>query len=375
MKLLSLTAKGYRSLRDEIIEFGDLNLFIGANASGKSTILDALRFLHEGVLAHDFRTPVASRGGTVNFSWKGQRTRQIELTVRLGKGISTYDWSINLFREDIDFHIVETVWELQPGLSPIQLLEAEQGKGWWSGSKDARILFEQEPTSCALAAAAVDTSFRGREIVEFVRRWGFFDPNPFLLRIDWRGLGLDRFDPYGRNLAGTLYTIAKSSPETLERIRSATHSIVGIPSSIHPEESEGSFYFMQKEDGVKYPIHQMGISSGTLRMMALMTALIAEPAINLIGIEEPENCVHPTALRSFVDHVLEARERTQILITTHSPLLLDFLDDPAVVSVVRRGEDAGTTVIREKNPTGVREALEASEFGLGQFFETTGFGR
>jgi predicted ATPase len=49
MKLLSLKASRYRSLRDETIAFTDLNLFIGVNASGKSTILDALRFLHEGV--------------------------------------------------------------------------------------------------------------------------------------------------------------------------------------------------------------------------------------------------------------------------------------------------------------------------------------
>ncbi len=49
MKLLSLRALRYRSLRDETIPLNDLNLFIGTNASGKSTILDALRFLHEGV--------------------------------------------------------------------------------------------------------------------------------------------------------------------------------------------------------------------------------------------------------------------------------------------------------------------------------------
>ena len=49
------------------------------------------------------------------------------------------------------------------------------------------------------------------------------------------------------------------------------------------------------------PVHQMGVSSGTLRMLALMTALFAESDTNLIGIEEPENYVHPTALSSFVD--------------------------------------------------------------------------
>ena len=58
IKLLKIEAKKFRSLRDASIDFDDLNLFIGANASGKSTILDALRFLHEAVHARDFEVPV-----------------------------------------------------------------------------------------------------------------------------------------------------------------------------------------------------------------------------------------------------------------------------------------------------------------------------
>lgn len=57
MKLQTLAAERYRSLRDQRIELDDFNLFIGANASGKSTILDALRFLSEAVRARDFRRP------------------------------------------------------------------------------------------------------------------------------------------------------------------------------------------------------------------------------------------------------------------------------------------------------------------------------
>ncbi len=66
----------------------------------------------------------------------------------------------------------------------------------------------------------------------------------------------------------------------------------------------------------------MGVSSGTLRILALMTALLAEPESNLIGIEEPENYVHPTALRDFAQHLLQAKDRVQFVVTTHSPLLL-----------------------------------------------------
>ena len=117
----------------------------------------------------------------------------------------------------------------------------------------------------------------------------------------------------------------------------------------------------------------MGVSSGTLRMLALMTALFAEAETNLVGIEEPENYVHPTALSSFVEYLLRARDRVQFMVTTHSPLLLDFLNRPEAVRVVQRG-DQGTTVVKGENPANVRRALEESGFSLGAFYETKGFG-
>jgi hypothetical protein len=62
------------------------------------------------------------------------------------------------------------------------------------------------------------------------------------------------------------------------------------------------------------------------------------------------------------------------MVTTHSPLLLDFLDAPEAVRVVRRDAGAGTTVVKQEDPDGVRRALTASGFGLGEFYETKGFG-
>src|SRR6266446_9547747 len=99
MKLLSLNAKRYRSLRDETIPLTDLNLFIGTNASGKSTILDALRFLNEGMKERDFRSPVFSRGGIVHLAWKGEEARQIELMICLQDDGKTYEWTIRLIKD------------------------------------------------------------------------------------------------------------------------------------------------------------------------------------------------------------------------------------------------------------------------------------
>ena len=372
MRLSALEARRYRSLRDQTIALSDLNLFIGANASGKSTILDALRFLHEGVETRDFRGPLFSRGGIPHLAWKGEEAERIALTARLENQDKSFEWLVQLVRDGHAFYVEEQVRELPDRSAPVQLLEAVRGVGWWwSGEKGEQVKLKQAPTACALAAAAADASFPARDIAEFVGRWGFFDPNPFLLRRDWAGLESERFDHYGRNLGGTLYGLR---PELLKEVVEATKAVVGLPLSIEPRESENNrFYFLQAEPGLRYRVHQMGVSSGTLRMLALMTALLAEPETNLIGIEEPENYVHPTALSSFVQYLLDARDRVQFLVTTHSPLLLDFLDEPAAVRVVRRDDD-GTTVMAQENPENVRKALEESGFGLGEFYETKGFG-
>lgn len=375
MKLLSLKVSRYRSLRDETIEIRDLNLFIGTNASGKSTILDALRFLHEGVQERDFRMPVFSRGGIVHLGWKGEEARQIKLEASLEDNGKRYEWSIQLTKEGYEFSIQEDVSEFCPQAPPSHLLSAAKGRGWWwSGEKGDRVSLAQSPTTCALAAAAADASFPGRGVAEFVSRWGFFDPNPFLLRRDWTGVDSSKFDPYGRNLGERLHVLSKSSPSIFDRIVEATQSVLGLPSKIEPRESEDRFYFVQFEPGLHYPVHQMGVSSGTLRMLALMTALFGEASANLIGIEEPENHIHPTALASFAKYLLRARDRVQILVTTHSPLLLDFLNEPAAVCVVRHTDQEGTHVTCENNGDAVRQALEASGFGLGEFYETKGFG-
>ncbi len=372
MRLLSLRAKNYRSLRDVSIELEDFNLFIGANASGKSTILDALRFLHEAVHARDFETPMFSRGNVLHLAWKGEGAHQIDLVVTFQDGDESTEWSVQIIRQGYHYHVGERVARLPPQSPPIVLLEADGGTGWWwSNTTSQRVDLQQPATACALAAAAADASFPAREVADFVRRWGFFDPSPFLLRRDWTGVDSSRLDHYGRNLGETLYAL---DSDILERIRSATQDIVGLPTGIEPRESEDRFYFVQSETGLQYPVHQMGVSSGTLRTLALMTALLGEPEANLLGIEEPENYIHPSALSAFVEHLRAAQQRVQFMVTTHSPLLLDLLGDPGAVCVVQRGDGEGTAVHREANPEGVRNALNASGFSLGEFHQTKGFG-
>ena len=375
MKLSSLSAERYRSLRQVTIDLRDMNVFIGTNASGKSNVLNALRFLQEGVQERDFRAPVASRGGVLHLAWKGEDAHEIRLKTHLAEDDQAYEWSVVLAREGYEFRVREEVSEVPSNRPPVQLLSSDRGLGWWWSGEKQRVSLQQVPTGCALAAAAADATFPARRIAEFVRAWGFFDPSPFSLRRDLPGLESSKLDTYGRNLAERLFAIEKSSPEVFRKIVSATQAVLGLPTEIQPRESDdGRFYFAQREPGLQHWVHQMGASSGTLRMLALMTALFGEPGSNLVGIEEPENYVHPTALAAFAEYLLQAKDRVQILVTTHSPILLDFLNEPGDICVVQRSDDEGTRVVREANPQGVQKALEASGFGLGEFYETKGFG-
>ena len=379
MKLSTLVADRYRSIRSQEVALNDFNLFIGANASGKSTILNTLRFLSEAVRIRDFGGPVFARGGLIELAWKGEAAQRIGLTVRLDDDGRQFEWALRLvktpgFVENADgFAAEEYVDELRPGRPPVRLLEAAHGEGWWSGEQ-GRVELKQSPTACALAAASADASFPARDVAAFIGRWGFFDPSPFFLRRDWGELGLNRLDPFGRNLGRTLHALSLSSPETLRRIVESTRAIVGLPSGLEPRESDERFYFVQTEPGLEYPVPQAAVSSGTLRMLALMTALYADSETNLIGIEEPENYVHPTALSALVEHLMRVQDRIQFMVTTHSPLLLDYLGAPEAVRVVRRDGQGGTIVAQPDDPAGVRRALDESGFGLGEFYESKGFG-
>lgn len=377
MNVSRLRAQRYRSLRDFEIQLGPLNLLIGANAAGKSNVLDALRFLADGLREKDFSRPLAARGGSLHLAWKGEEADEIELELNFESSATSFEWKIVFDRDGVKREEVNQV-------APVpkkNLLTARYGKGHWKGSDRTQKLELTSNTGCALAVAAADPDFAARELDAFIRGWAFFDFEPQQLRrASFSAFGDgDQLELTGRNLAQRLYALEHGdlgSRNAFQAIVSSTRAILGLPESIETRRSdeEGRYYFVQREPGLNFPVNQVAVSAGTLRVLALMAALFAEGKPGLVGIEEPENYVHPRALGELGKLIGSASHNLQILVTTHSPILLNAIQDPDVVRVIARTPGEGTTLSQSGSTDEIRDALDASGFGLGDYFDSRGFG-
>ena len=148
-------------------------------------------------------------------------------------------------------------------------------------------------------------------------------------------------DEYGANLASVIRDMQKKTPSVALRLKEELSQLVPQISDIRVTSTGG--YLVTKlrhEDGTgKGPWFDLSQESdGTLRLLGLLTALYQRPAPSFLGIEEPEFAVHPGALAPLAELLEETSLRSQILLTTHSPELMDQLpvDSLRVVDSIDR---------------------------------------
>jgi predicted ATPase len=199
---------------------------------------------------------------------------------------------------------------------------------------------------------------------------GFYNLNPSAIRTLQHpdpGLLLRRD---GSNLASVLGRLEKSWPSTVERIadylQRVAPGVVGVTrKSIGSMES---LEFRQQVAGQvkswRFPATNM--SDGTLRGLGVLAALLqmSDDPPSLVGIEEPEVALHPAAVGILIDAVRDATVNTQVIVTSHSPDLLDRKDvgDGSILAVLAEG---GITTIGPLGE-GVRSALREHLFTAGE---------
>jgi predicted ATPase len=130
----------------------------------------------------------------------------------------------------------------------------------------------------------------------------------------------------GSNAASVLRHIARTSKEDVERICEVLATIVPNTTQVSTAKhgNKLSLKFTQAwEEGKKLTFEAFSMSDGTLRALGLLLAVFQKPAPSLVAIEEPEATIHPGALGSVLDVLRHASKKMQVVVTTHSPEVLD----------------------------------------------------
>lgn len=364
--ITALTLSNYRSLGEKVrIEFDPFTVLVGPNGAGKSNIMDALRFLSDAAHAGLSGALAARNGIGAVRRWSGGRPFDVELRVELSVpgGTAMYAFELagaraeeyEVRREEADisqgsertrFRIENGVWkEGPPGLQPPL---DRQGLALQLVGGDARL----QPLVHALQGIAVYSIF------------------PDTLRAPQKYSPVKPMSRHGDNWVSILKDQPAESwkPELV----AAIHKLTGDTEDIQVA-SAASYLVVElrhaSANGKPKWLDAAQESDGTLRVAGILTALLQEPAVPVIGVEEPELTVHPGAIPLLYEYLVQARRRSQILVTTHSPELLDRVA-PEEVRVVARSADGETRVSRMAAHQ--REIVKRGLMSLGEVMRTEG---
>jgi predicted ATPase len=297
--LKKIRLKDFKSFVDEEVELAPLTLLVGANASGKSNFLDAIRFLQGVFLRLPVREVLDGEESSRPDAWPGLRGRAQE-AARLGTSAFT----------------IASRWQEDPG--------EPEPEHWHS------ISCHTYPVSLV-----PDETFVGKAIK---KEMVFLKVDPDSMRgYGRKGAPLGN---EGKNVSGVLADLCenpankKSLVDWLAEL--CAPELEDIDFAEVKELGDVMAIFVEKEGR---RISARSISDGTLRFLGTLLALrTAEPG-SVVLIEEIEACLHPTRIRLLVEY-LEAATRDrgiQVIATTHSPVVLQWLSDESLRNVIAFG--------------------------------------
>lgn len=371
--LRTVAIANYRSLRDIVLPLTGLDVVIGANGTGKSSLYRALRLLADCARG-DVIASLAREGGMPSVTWAGpekisremrsgerpvQGTRRTgPVNVRMGFAGDDFGYLIDLGlpqpsrKDDPSFFKLdpeikrEAIWSgpvLRPGTwladRSNELVRVRAGGDWEHLAQGLRT-FESMLSEVADPARAPELL----TVREQVRSWRFYDHFRTDADAPARQTRVGTRTPVlsddGADLAAALQTIREvGAVEALDA--AVDRAFPGSRLEIAQLGDRLDLAFRQH--GLLRPLAGAELSDGTLRFLLWAAALLAPRPPALMVLDEPEASLHPQLLPALAELIVEARESTQLVVITHSPLLVDHLD--AAATRVELVKDTGETFI------------------------------
>ena len=373
----SLCIKNYRVLRDiELKQLKPLTVFLGANGSGKSTFFDVFVFLSECFIV-GLHQAWNKRGGLKELRSRGcDGPIEFELKYRENpkSPIMTYHLSIN---EDVEGPFVETEWlqwRIGRGGKHVRFLNFERGTGsvipGEKPDKTGTPIHEQldDPSTLAVNMFGQSSQHpRVGALRRFITDWHLSDLSTDATRQTTDDGPQKRLSKTGDNLPNVIQYLQERYPERLEKIISLLSDRVPRLERVDTElMMDGRRLLKIKDAPFEQPILAKFASDGTLKLLSYLILFHDRQPPQLIGIEEPENYLHPRLLIGLVDTCRIACITSQLMITTHSPRFVNELYTDEVWVLYR--DEQGFTVCKQASEMqGIEQLLDAGA-KLGQLW-------
>lgn len=351
-RLERISIAGYKSIRTlEAFPLNPgLNVLIGANGSGKSNFIkffELLRHLVDGSL----QRYISQHGGADAFLFRGMKVTP-ELSARLEFGLDKYEFTLKAANDRSMFFAEEAA----PFDGPLYGRSTNyQG----SGHKESEV---------ARIVRGGGGSKTLRWVVETIRDWRvyhFHDTSPsaaVMGRVNIVDNETLRGD--AGNLAAFLMRLAREHPEHFFRIEETVRQVAPFFSAFDLRELEqGQTQLLWKDRASELVYYPYQLSDGTLRYICLATLLLQPEPPSLIIIDEPELGLHPFAIDLLHSLLSEASDKSQIIASTQSTLLIDNLE-PAQVIVANHRD--GATVLEHLDEQRLAGWLE--DYSLGELW-------
>ena len=364
-RITALKVQNYRVLRD--VEFRDLTpltVLIGPNGSGKSTVFDVFAFLSE-CFESGLRRALDKRGRL-----KELRSRNshgpivIEIKYKETPRTPTITYHLAIDERDGTPIVAEEWLQWRRGArgKPFRFLDYREGKGRAiSGESpdehDRRIEIPlKSPDLLAVnALGQFEEHPRVAALRDFITGWyvSYFSADN--ARGQPEAGPQERLSRTGDNLPNVLQYLSEQHPERLEEIfdvlRRRVPRIERVLAEVMPD---GRLLLQFKDAPFAQPILARFASDGTIKLLAYLILLYDPTPPPFIGIEEPENFLYPRLLYELGEECRIAAQRTQILVTTHSPHFVDAMKPEEVWLLYRAREDGYARVLRASESEEVR---------------------
>jgi predicted ATPase len=351
--LEKLTIKNFKSIREQTLKLGKLNVFIGGNGAGKSNLIQVFRFLRE-IAQQNLSGYSSVKGVDALLHFGRKKSRFMEFYVEFGEGDFSNAYGVHLMPADDGTLVVsqEIVYFHDRSKRPSPKPELIN-----TGSKES-----------VLGVAKTGIASYVKRDLDTYRTYHFHDTSDSAVVKESGDLNDNRvLRPQAENLAAFLYWMQQKQPDHFANVQDTVRQIAPFFAEFRLAPltlNETKIRLEWKEKGNDAYFNAASLSDGTLRFMCLATLLLQPQLPAVVLLDEPELGLHPAAVTLLADLLSSAATRTQVIVATQSVTLVNQFEPDSVWAVDRQNNQS---VFRHLSQADMTTWLD--DYGLGELWE------